>query len=112
MAGLNPGLAPETVEAGWQTVEVGWSQSNKCHGGDSCCTVENPCGEWEGDCDSDEECSGNLFCSRTCGSSVVSLGGDWDIADDCCLDPIKNQDAATLNKVRGALQLKRFMSTR
>ena len=110
MADLNPVLAPktveadwQTVEAGWQTVEAGWSQSSKCAGGDSCCTVENPCGEWEGDCDSDEGCSGNLFCSRTCGPRVVSLGGDWDITDDCCLDPIKNPQVATLNKVRRAL---------
>ena len=100
MADLNPVLAPGAV---WQTVEAGWPQSNKCAGGDSCCTVENPCGEWEGDCDSDEECSGNLFCSRTCGPRVVSLGGDWDITDDCCLDPIKNPQVATLNKVRRAL---------
>ena len=84
-------------------VEAGVPKSNKCTGGDSCCTLDNPCDEGEGDCDSDEECSGNLFCSRSCGDQVqgglASLGGNWDIGDDCCLDPIKNQNAATLNKV-------------
>ena len=99
----NPVVRPgpwRVVQGAAGVVETGVPQSNKCTGGDSCCTVENPCGEWEGDCDSDDECSGNLFCSRTCGASVASLGGDWDIGDDCCLDPIKNQDAAALNKVR------------
>ena len=107
-----PRVADQNPAVGPWVMEAGGPQSNKCTGGDSCCTVENPCGEWEGDCDSDEECSDNLFCSRTCGARVAHLGGDWDIGDDCCLDPIKNQDAAALNKVRGALQLKRFMSTK
>ena len=107
----NPVVAPRPwweVQGAAGVVEAGVPQSNKCNGGDSCCTVDKPCGEGEGDCDSDEECSGNLFCSRTCGDQVqgglASLGGEWDIADDCCLDPIKNQDAAILNKVRRALQ--------
>ena len=103
VADQNPVVRPgpwRVVQGAAGVVETGVPQSNKCTGGDSCCTVENPCGEWEGDCDSDDECSGNLFCSRTCGASVASLGGDWDIGDDCCLDPIKNQDAAALNKVR------------
>lgn len=31
----------------------------------SCCTKNNPCGEWEGDCDVDEQCEGDLVCYQT-----------------------------------------------
>jgi len=31
----------------------------------SCCTVNNPCGEWEGDCDVDDQCEGDLVCHQT-----------------------------------------------
>ena len=40
-----------------------------CDGSDyedlhSCCTVENPCGEWEGACDSNAQCVDNLDCGQ------------------------------------------------
>jgi len=31
----------------------------------SCCTVNDPCGEWEGDCDVDDQCEGDLVCHQT-----------------------------------------------
>ena len=40
-----------------------------CDGSDyedlsSCCTVENPCGEWEGACGSNAQCMDNLDCGQ------------------------------------------------
>ena len=66
--------------------------------------MDNPCDEGEGDCDSNDECSGNLYCARGCslegGGSIASLGGDWDEGDDCCLDPSKYQADAAFSTVR------------
>jgi len=31
----------------------------------SCCTKTDPCGEWEGDCDADSQCEGDLVCYQT-----------------------------------------------
>merc|ERR1711971_821765 len=46
-----------------------------------CCTISSPCGQNEGDCDSDEECSGNLLCgSNNCESQFSD-------AADCCYEP-------------------------
>ena len=47
------------------------------------CKSDNPCGENEGDCDSDDECQDGLKCgSNNCPSS---LGFDSEI--DCCYKP-------------------------
>ena len=46
-----------------------------------CCSVENPCGEGEGDCDSNGECKGNLVCgSNNCGSKFPTSEAD------CCTE--------------------------
>ena len=43
----------------------------------TCCSSSNPCYHGEGDCDSDDECAGNLICgTNNCGT------GDSDM--DCC----------------------------
>ena len=45
-----------------------------------CCTEENPCSEGDGDCDDDDECSGDLVCgSNNCG------GHPFESHDDCCV---------------------------
>ena len=45
----------------------------------SCCTVENPCGIGEGDCDNDNQCIGYLVCGTdNCGSEFASQM-------DCCI---------------------------
>ena len=36
------------------------------------CSVSNPCGKCEGDCDNDRECKGNLQCKQRYGSSALS----------------------------------------
>ena len=42
-----------------------------------CCTTTNPCVFGEGDCDSDDECDGNLVCGTdNCGAGNSNM--------DCC----------------------------
>ena len=56
----------------------------RCDGGlrnetRECCSVSSPCKEGQGDCDTDEECRGDLVCGRNnCGNKF-----DWKSAD-CC----------------------------
>ena len=45
------------------------SYCNKCNTGTdtdiwSCCSPETPCDEYQGDCDSHEDCKGNLICGH------------------------------------------------
>merc|ERR1719495_2334895 len=53
-----------------------------CEGGDSCCTLDKPCFEGEGDCDEDSECRGNLRCGTD-----NCYGEGFDDTDDCCTRP-------------------------
>merc|ERR1719187_2602352 len=55
----------------------------ECLGGDSCCTPSYPCGEGEGDCDSNSDCTGDL----QCGSNNCYDSG-FDSTDDCCFNPV------------------------
>ena len=50
----------------------------------SCCGPEwrRLCNEGEGDCDTDDQCSGNLECGTN--NCAVKTGGYWDGEDDCC----------------------------
>ena len=46
-----------------------------------CCSFYHPCGIFEGDCDGDNECAGNLVCgTNNCFSSFSSTA-------DCCIQP-------------------------
>ena len=48
---------------------------------DSCCTADKPCGVGEGDCDSDDDCSGDLKCGTdNCGAGFDNL----EKGSDCC----------------------------
>ena len=50
----------------------------RCKGvDDGCCTADNPCGEGDGDCDNDSECSGDLVCGTD--------NCPWGDNDDCCI---------------------------
>ena len=52
---------------------------------EECCTVQNPCGLGEGDCDKDTECSKDLVCkTKSCGVEIPSSRAD------CC--QIKGND--------------------
>jgi len=53
-----------------------------CEGGDSCCTLDKPCFEGEGDCDEDSECRGSLRCGTD-----NCYGEGFDDTDDCCTRP-------------------------
>ena len=45
-------------------------------------TVSRLCGDGEGDCDSDDHCSGLLECGDN--NCATTSGGYWDVEDDCC----------------------------
>ena len=63
-----------------------------CHGGEHCCSRDWPCGEGEGDCHSDHDCSGLLVCGHNnCGSQYGRTGGYWGAHDDCCT-PLCTED--------------------
>ena len=53
-----------------------WSKYNS-----ECCSVKNPCGKGEGDCDKNTECIGNLVCgTNNCGTKFPNSKAD------CCTD--------------------------
>ena len=56
-----------------------------CTGGDSCCTQDMQCEEFEGDCDNDEECKDDLVCGHN--NCPMKSGLQWDETDDCCFNP-------------------------
>ncbi len=63
-----------------------------CTGDNSCCSVENPCYEGEGDCDTDDECVPGLNCGRS--NCQGTTFGD---TDDCCqVDPAHLEAALAL----------------
>merc|ERR1712126_338253 len=60
-----------------------------CNGGDSCCSSSNICREGEGDCDSNNDCLGDLVCGReNCGG-----GPTFEALDDCCRTPCNGDDS-------------------
>ena len=51
----------------------------------TCCTKEKPCDEWEGACDSNDECTSPLKCGQSLceiTSSKTHYGGNQKF--DCC----------------------------
>jgi hypothetical protein len=51
-----------------------------------CCSIENPCDEKEGDCDSNSECKGKLECGLNNCNDLNNVKRFEDLAD-CCFDP-------------------------
>ena len=47
----------------------------------ACCSSANPCGLFEGHCDGDDECAGNLLCGS---DNCLSF---FHIFADCCIEP-------------------------
>ena len=43
-----------------------------------CCSKEKPCGQYQGDCDKNEECSYGLKCGKN------NCGSGYDTIMDCC----------------------------
>ena len=52
-----------------------------CNGNNECCSAANPCKEGGGDCDVDDDCTGELLC----GFNNCNPG--FDSTDDCCYWP-------------------------
>ena len=61
------------------------SNPGGCNGREDCCTSENKCGEWEGDCDSNSDCQEGLICGDN--NCPRKYGDNWDFDDDCCFKP-------------------------
>ena len=61
---------PEFAGCNWST-EATWT----------CCSSSNPCGIFEGDCDGDQDCAGNLACGLNNCPDFFSSGAD------CCYEP-------------------------
>jgi len=49
-----------------------------------CCTRENPCEEGQGDCEDNEECSGDLMCGT---NNCKQFSDIFHPKDDCCVKP-------------------------
>ena len=49
-----------------------------------CCTKDNPCQHGEGDCDSDQECQGDLICGD---NNCKQFAAYFHPKDDCCVKP-------------------------
>ena len=49
-----------------------------------CCTPQNPCPEGEGDCEIDNDCSGDLVCGN---NNCKQFGSFYHEKDDCCVKP-------------------------
>ncbi len=83
--------APVPSERQQRDVEAGTEQREplRCLGiDDDCCTEEMPCGEGDGDCDSDAECEGDLICGdNNCpaGNDQIDSALLWNAGDDCCM---------------------------
>ena len=50
--------------------------------GFDCCQEHGPCGEYEGDCDDDDECEAGLVCGL---DNCQALDGEWPESADCCV---------------------------
>ena len=63
-------------------ISVGSGQSSpRCLGVDNCCD-RKLCDLGEGDCDEDNQCTGNLICGQ---DNCIGVG--FDKTDDCCAAP-------------------------
>jgi len=56
-----------------------WEAYNK-----ECCSIEEPCGLGEGDCDIDDECAGDLVCGK---NNCLRNGSGFNKKSDCCAIP-------------------------
>jgi hypothetical protein len=60
-----------------------------------CCSSSKPCGSNEGDCDSDNDCSGNLKCGvNNC------VGSQFHPAADCCIEQGNQMETCRKNRVQ------------
>merc|ERR1719376_1177632 len=65
-----------------------------CLGGDSCCSPTSPCGEGQGDCDTNNDCLGELVCVNDgCDRTTFP---SFDSTDDCCLMLSTTPDPSTV----------------
>ena len=59
----------------------------------NCCNPISQCGKGEGDCDSDDDCAGDLICgssrdsSNNCKNEFIYSRSFWADSADCCTEP-------------------------
>lgn len=84
---LNDTIAETKDLPAWENVEEMLETAvEECNGGNSCCSLDKPCGEGEGDCDSNDECMAGLRCgTNNCDLSA----GTFEQLDDCCSALVK-----------------------
>ena len=51
-----------------------------------CCTANEPCDIGDGDCDSDDQCIGNLRCGQNNCAGNGTLKANFTSMSDCCED--------------------------
>merc|ERR1712126_664692 len=59
--------------------------TSSCVGGDTCCTPNNKCGQWEGDCDTNNDCQEGLECGTD--NCLWTFYESFQRDDDCCQLP-------------------------
>ena len=57
-----------------------------------CCTASRPCVEGEGDCENDQECSGELVCGN---NNCQQFSSIFHAKDDCCVKPSSQTQKST-----------------
>lgn len=65
----------------------------------SCCTSANPCGPNQGDCDSDDQCSGDLRCGT---DNCIGFPSSYSSMDCCFLDTSVWFDAWSTNAIEAS----------
>lgn len=74
------------TSGGSETQDCYERECPRCTGHDNgCCTASNPCKHGEGDCDSNDDCSGSLTCGDENCQARFSHLGTFDKDDDCCV---------------------------
>lgn len=71
-----------------QQIHGGEKPTPRCTGVYNCCDKETPCREGEGDCDSDDDCLGELLCGRdNCRTAKFASypGHTFMASSDCCI---------------------------
>ena len=67
----------------------------------NCCTPDTPCGLGGGDCNSDQDCKGDLICglyqsnSNNC-KNEPRIGLTWPTNTDCCITKRNSRDIVSI----------------
>ena len=74
------GVAGLTDDEGVETWTLGYPRCHPLNYEWDCCSIEQPCLAGDGDCDSDDECIGDLICGEN------NCKDDTTVYEDCCVE--------------------------